>query len=120
MSWTVHAQNIIKGIPLTWDEALAVLHSDDDDLLELLHAAVMIRRHYFGRSVTIHVIQNARSGLCSEDCAFCSQADGTLMASHSQDAQASYQVKKISPEGVVSIFEAQKQPRETWDSLRIG
>jgi len=50
--------------------------SSDDDLLDVLHAAFLIRRHYFGRSVTIHVIKNAKSGLCSEDCAFCSQASG--------------------------------------------
>jgi biotin synthase len=59
---------------LSKDEALDLLMSSDDHLLDVLNAAFLIRRHYFGRGVALHVIQNAKSGLCSEDCAFCSQA----------------------------------------------
>jgi biotin synthase len=76
MYWMQRAQRILQGILLSRDEALELLMSGDDDLLGLLDAAFVIRRHYFGRSVTIHVIKNAKSGLCSEDCAFCSQAGG--------------------------------------------
>ena len=28
----------------------------------------------YGRRVRVHVLQNARSGTCSEDCSFCSQS----------------------------------------------
>ncbi|MDP2853448.1 MAG: biotin synthase BioB [Smithellaceae bacterium] len=76
MFWSERAQRILQGIHLSRDEALRLLMSSDDELLELLNAAFTIRKHYFGRAVTIHVIQNAKSGLCSEDCAFCSQAGG--------------------------------------------
>ncbi|MHB8138124.1 MAG: biotin synthase BioB [Smithellaceae bacterium] len=74
MFWTQRARNILQGFIFSRAEALELLMSSDDDLLDVLHAAFLIRRHYFGRNVTIHVIKNAKSGLCTEDCAFCSQA----------------------------------------------
>jgi len=40
----------------------------------VLDAAFAVRRRYFGLGVSLHVIRNAKSGLCSEDCAYCSQA----------------------------------------------
>ena len=51
-----------------------MLRSGDDELLDVLQAAFLLRRRHFGRQVHLHIIQNARSGLCTEDCAFCSQA----------------------------------------------
>ncbi len=74
MFWFQRAQRILHGDLLSKDEALDLLKSTDDDLLGVLAAAFLVRRHYFGRSVTVHVIKNAKSGLCTEDCAFCSQA----------------------------------------------
>ncbi len=60
------------------DEGMQILRSSDDELLALLQAAFDVRRAYFGRRVNLHVIQNVKSGLCSEDCAFCSQAAVSL------------------------------------------
>ena len=37
-------------------------------------AANHIRLHYKGEDVSLCSIINAKSGLCSEDCAFCSQS----------------------------------------------
>jgi biotin synthase len=68
------AKDIINGYSITGSEALELLNTPDDELLALLDAAFMLRRHYFGYDVTVHVIKNARSGLCTEDCAFCSQS----------------------------------------------
>ncbi len=39
-------------------------------LLQTLDAAYNVRHHYFGKSVRIHVIQNVKSGGCSEDCGY--------------------------------------------------
>jgi biotin synthase len=51
-----------------------LLADDDVRLLRLLDAAFQIRRQHFGREVTIHIINNAQNGLCSEDCSYCAQA----------------------------------------------
>lgn len=74
MQWKNIARETIQGYQITKAEALQLLSSADDDLLDVLNASFLIRRHFFGRGVALHVIQNAKSGLCSEDCAFCSQS----------------------------------------------
>ena len=74
MNWNDLADRTLAGEAAGTDEALAVLASTDDELLALLHAAFRVRAHYHGRDVRIHVLRNAKSGLCPEDCAFCSQS----------------------------------------------
>jgi len=74
MNWTALAEAVLAGRAVTRAEALAVLQAPDDDLLAVLDAAFRVRRQTFGRRVNLHVIRNARSGGCSEDCAFCSQS----------------------------------------------
>jgi biotin synthase len=44
------------------------------ELWPWLGEASRLRREHFGNRVSFCVIINAKSGLCSEDCAFCSQA----------------------------------------------
>ncbi len=56
------------------ETALELLRWPDEGLLDLLQAAYRVRSHYYGNSVRVHVLQNAMSGLCSEDCGFCSQS----------------------------------------------
>ena len=73
-SWNDLAERVLGGEPASADEARAVLHAPDDDLLALLHAAFRVRARHHGRDVRLHVLQNAKSGRCSEDCAFCSQS----------------------------------------------
>lgn len=74
MNWTTLGAGLLAGSKLERSEALQVLQAPDADLLSLLEAAFAIRRHYFGMGVTLHVIRNAKSGACSEDCAYCSQS----------------------------------------------
>jgi biotin synthase len=58
----------------SFEEALGVLRAGDDEMLGLLDAAFRVRRRHHGRDVRIHVLQNAKSGVCPEDCTFCSQS----------------------------------------------
>ena len=74
MNWTTLSSRILDGHVITRDEALAVLHCPDDEILGLLDAAFAIRKRYHGRRVSVHVLENAKSGACPEDCSFCSQS----------------------------------------------
>lgn len=46
----------------------------DERVPEALQAAFEVRRAHFGKRVKVCVLQNARSGLCPEDCHYCSQS----------------------------------------------
>ena len=72
--WEALADKALAGEPLTREEALAVLRSDDDELLALLDAAFRVRRAAFGKLVKLNMIVNAKSGICPEDCGYCSQS----------------------------------------------
>lgn len=74
MNWKTLAERILAGGSATRAEALAALNSPAEELLAVLDAAFALRRSYFGLGVSLHVIRNAKSGMCSEDCAYCSQA----------------------------------------------
>jgi len=74
MNWDALADKVLEGGTATRDEAWSVLRSSDDELLSVLQAAYRIRKEYFGRKVSLHVLKNAKSGVCLEDCAFCSQS----------------------------------------------
>lgn len=68
------ADRTLAGEPLARHEAVAVLTASDGDLVTLLHAAFRVREHYHGRRVKVCQLRNARSGLCPEDCHYCSQS----------------------------------------------
>jgi biotin synthase len=72
--WQTLAERVLEGHRLTAAEALAILRSDDDELLDLLSAAFRIRRRHFGKRVQLYFLVNAKSGLCPEDCGYCSQS----------------------------------------------
>ena len=68
------AARSLAGEALTRDEARGVLAVPDDRLTDLLAAAFTVRERRWGRKVKVCVLQNARSGLCPEDCGYCSQS----------------------------------------------
>jgi biotin synthase len=70
------ADEAIRGAAPTRDEARAVL-SDEYDVLDVVAAAGRVRRHFFGRRVKLNTIINMKSGLCPEDCSYCSQRLGS-------------------------------------------
>ena len=72
--WHQLAERVLAGHETTADEALAVLRSDDDELLDVIAAAYRLRRRWFGKTVQLYFLMNAKSGLCPEDCGYCSQS----------------------------------------------
>ncbi len=74
MNWNALADRALAGELITRDEARAVLQAPDSELLDQLAAAYRVRRHYHGNRVRLHFLLNAQSGLCPEDCNYCSQS----------------------------------------------
>jgi biotin synthase len=69
-------ERAIRREPPSRAEALAVL-SDEHELLDVVAAAGRVRRHFFGHRVKLNTIINMKSGLCPEDCSYCSQRLGS-------------------------------------------
>ena len=72
--WQDLADRALAGELITRDDARAVLTAPDEALLDQLAAVYRVRRHYYGNRVRLHFLLNAQSGLCPEDCHYCSQS----------------------------------------------
>jgi biotin synthase len=72
--WRELAQRALEDKPLAPDQGLAVLRCGDEELLDLLAAAYLVRHRWFGNRVDLNYLINAKSGLCGEDCGYCSQS----------------------------------------------
>ncbi len=68
------AEKSLAGEELTREEALSVLNWPDDDVLTLLRSAFKVRQAYFGKRVKLNFLLNIQSGICQEDCGYCSQS----------------------------------------------
>ncbi|GAA0280601.1 biotin synthase BioB [Streptomyces polychromogenes] len=73
---TLVEKGLRRELP-TREEALAVLATSDDELLDVVAAAGKVRRQWFGRRVKLNYLVNLKSGLCPEDCSYCSQRLGS-------------------------------------------
>ena len=71
------ADAILAGSPATAEDALGVLRAADAELLPLVAAASRLRREHFGNTVKVNYLVNLKSGLCPEDCGYCSQRLGS-------------------------------------------
>jgi len=72
--WQTLAGRVLDGHQLDFAEALSVLRCPDEELLDLMAAAYRVRRQYWGNRVQLYFLMNAKSGLCPEDCGYCSQS----------------------------------------------
>lgn len=85
MSTTVHetgawqwaedlADAVLDGGTVDRESALRILRAGDDETAGLLAATRRVRERHHGRRVKLCLLRNARSGLCPEDCHYCSQS----------------------------------------------
>lgn len=68
------AERIIIGKKPRFEEYESIAALPLGDVFDILPGADLIREAGFGKEVHLCTICNAKSGRCSEDCAFCSQA----------------------------------------------
>ena len=74
MNFTDLADRVLAGECPTRSECLEVLQTPDERVLDLLAAAFRVRHHYFGNTIRLQMLLNAKSGACQEDCHYCSQS----------------------------------------------
>jgi biotin synthase len=72
--WHALAERSLAGEVLSREEALSVLQSPDVELLDLVAACYQIRHQHWANTVQLYFLMNAKSGLCPEDCGYCSQS----------------------------------------------
>ena len=65
-------QKVLNGVELSFDEALNLCKIKNK--AALYKAADEIRKHFCGNNIDLCSITNAKSGVCSEDCKWCSQS----------------------------------------------
>lgn len=72
--WNGFADKVLDGGTLSLDEAHEILSCPDTDVLSLLSAAYKVRHKYFQNRVKMNFLLNIKSGICQEDCHYCSQS----------------------------------------------
>jgi biotin synthase len=97
------ADKSLAGEALTRAESRLVLSWPDEEILSLLAAVFRVRRAHFGRKVKLNFLVNIQSGLCPEDCSYCSQ-------SKVSDAPID-KYRLMSPDDVVSAAEKALQAK---------
>ena len=68
------ADLVLAGAAIDRAAALRILIAPDAEVPALLSATARVRQRFHGRRVKLCLLRNARSGLCPEDCHYCSQS----------------------------------------------
>jgi biotin synthase len=56
------------------DHLLSILNWPEDDLDSLIDGAYELRKRHYDKDIRLKFLMNAKSGLCPEDCNYCSQS----------------------------------------------
>ncbi|WP_040810917.1 biotin synthase BioB [Nocardia concava] len=70
------ADKALRKVAPTRAEGLALL-AGSEPLIDVIAAGSRVRREFFGMRVKLNTIINMKSGLCPEDCGYCSQRLGS-------------------------------------------
>lgn len=73
-NWEAIRQKALSNQVLNSDEAFSILKSTDDEIMDVVEAARAVRQKYFGKAVKLNYLINIKSGICPEDCHYCSQS----------------------------------------------
>ena len=106
-SWEDLADKVLSGTALTQDEAIQVLSCPDVEIPSLLAASYRVRHHYHGNRVQLYYLRNAKSGLCPEDCNYCSQskvADTEINRYVFQDEKTLLEGARVAKENQARTF----------------
>ena len=76
-NWFDLAEQQLKGGTLSRGDARAILAAPDSEVVDLVAAGARLRRAHFGDWVKVNYLVNLKSGLCPEDCSYCSQRLGS-------------------------------------------
>jgi biotin synthase len=74
------AQQVLDEAPYSKEAVLPLLTDDQVPLTDILAAAFRIRSRFFGKEVTLHILNNVQNGVCPEDCRYCAQSAGSSAA----------------------------------------
>jgi biotin synthase len=72
--WMGMAERALAGEAPSRAGSLAILRAPDAEMPAIVAAAHGLRRHFFGNTVKINFLVNIKSGICPEDCRYCSQS----------------------------------------------
>ncbi len=67
-------EKALKGEGLSYEEGCRLINLPDNHIFDIISSADRVRRFFKGNEINLCSIINAKSGLCPEDCAFCSQS----------------------------------------------
>ena len=65
---------VLEGRSVSMKEILPLLEAKGPDLMDLVAVANRVRVEFNGNEIDLCSLLNAKSGKCSEDCAFCAQS----------------------------------------------
>lgn len=63
----------LEGAEPSDSDCERMLLDSDVDLMPLLNAAYAVRKARWGKTVQVHILNNAANGKCPEDCSYCTQ-----------------------------------------------
>lgn len=72
--WGKLADEVISGGEISPAEALSIATASESETFAIVEAAARVRHHFWGNRIRLYMLLNAKSGLCPEDCGYCSQS----------------------------------------------